>query len=93
MRFKIEKAKNLTSLHSPVAKNVLKMGIAKKVAGSGLNLEHLKRIFEEDGKYGLLNTFSYTNCNGQPRVTNTKKTLEELIIPILDFFLSCAEKA
>lgn len=37
LRFNIEKAKNLASLHSLVGKGVLKMGIAEKVAGSGLN--------------------------------------------------------
>lgn len=35
--FNIEKAKNLASLHSLVGKGVLNMGIAEKVAGSGLN--------------------------------------------------------
>lgn len=68
------------------------MGIAEKVAGSGLNLGHLQKIFERDGEDGLRNTFSCKNCEGQPRVTNTKKTLEE-IIPKLGNFFSCAEKA
>lgn len=92
LRFNIAKAKNLTSLHSLVGKGVLKMGIAEKVAGSGLNLGHLQKIFERDGEDGLRNTFSCKNCEGQPRVTNTKKTLEE-IIPKLGNFFSCAEKA
>lgn len=59
------------------------MGIAEEVAGSGINLLNFNRIFEGDGKCDFLNPFSYKNCNAQPRVTNTKKILKELIIPIL----------
>lgn len=47
LRFNIEKTKNLTPLHSLVGKGVL-IGRAEKVAGSGLNLGHLKKIFERD---------------------------------------------
>lgn len=61
LRDNIEKAKNLTLLHSLVGKCVLKMGIAKKVAGSGLNLGHLNEIFERDEEDGLRNTFSCKN--------------------------------
>lgn len=49
LRFNIEKTKNLTPLHSLVWKGVL-IGIAEKVEGSGLNLGHLKKIFERDGE-------------------------------------------
>lgn len=36
-------------MHSLVWKGVL-IGIAEKMAGSGLNLGHLKKIFERDGE-------------------------------------------
>lgn len=51
------------------------MGIVGKVAGSGLNLGHLKKIFERDGEDSLPSTFSCKNCESQPHVTNTKKHL------------------
>lgn len=92
VRFTTEKENYLISLHFLVRKGVLKMGLAGKVAGSGLNLGHLKKIFERDGEDGLPNTFSCKNCEGQPHVTNSKKTLVE-IIQKLRFFFSFAGKA
>lgn len=40
------------------------MEIAEKVAGSGLNLGHLKKIFERDGEDGLWNTVLCVKCDG-----------------------------
>lgn len=57
LRFTTEKENYLISLHFLVRKGVLKMGIAGKVAVSGLNLGHLKKIFERDGEDSLPNTF------------------------------------
>jgi DNA polymerase III alpha subunit (gram-positive type) len=88
LRFNREKVKNIKSLHPLVGSGVLKMGTAEKVAGSGLNLIHLKKIFERDGEDGLRNIFSCKNCDGLPRVTNTKKTLEEIVPKLCKFFSS-----
>lgn len=88
VRITTEKENYLISLHFLVRKGVLKMGLAGKVARSGLNLGHLKKIFERDGEDDLPNTFSCNNCEGQPHVTNTKKKLVE-IIQKLGFFFIC----
>lgn len=88
LRFTTEKKIDLISLHFLVRKGVLKMGIAGKVAVSGLNLGHLKKIFERDGEDSLPNTCSCKHCEGHPHVTNTKKTLVE-IIQKLGFFFIC----
>lgn len=56
---------------------------AQHVAGSGLQLTHLKNIFQRDGEDGLVNTFISPNSEGQLRVTNVRRTLECVI---LNFF-------
>jgi len=35
---------------------------------------------------GLMNAFTGKNCEGQPRVTNTKRTLETVIPKLAEFF-------
>lgn len=62
------------------------MCTAENVAGSGLQLTHLKKIFQRDGEDGPFNTFISPNCEGQPRVTNVKRTLESVIPKLVDFF-------
>ncbi|XP_062607534.1 uncharacterized protein LOC134269349 [Saccostrea cucullata] len=89
IKYNREKAKNVTSLHLLVGKGILKMSTAEKVAGSGLNLGHLKKIYEREGEDGLRNIFSCKNREGQPRVTNIKKTLEEIMPKLGQFFSSC----
>ncbi|XP_048251367.1 uncharacterized protein LOC124145379 [Haliotis rufescens] len=41
--FNKEKAKHIKTLHSLLAQGVMKMSIAEKIAGSGLNLGHLRK--------------------------------------------------
>ena len=84
--FNKEKKINVTSLHQLVGSGVMKMATAENIAGSGLNLGHLRKIYERDGEDGLRNTFTYKNSEGQARVTNVKKTLEEVIPKLLAFF-------
>lgn len=80
--FREEKAKNLPILNPLISKGVLKMSTAENVAGFGLQLTHLKKIFQR-GEHGL--TFILPNSEGQPRVTNVKRTL---VFPkLVDFFL------
>ena len=52
---------------------------AENVAGSGLNQRHLRTIFNRHGEDGILSTFTVKNCDGQPRVTNVKRTLETVV--------------
>lgn len=80
-----EKAKNLPSLSCLIASSVCKLPTAENIASSGLNLEHLRKIFIRDGEDGLHSTFTMKNSEGQPRVTNTKRTLETVIPKLADF--------
>jgi DNA polymerase III epsilon subunit-like protein len=82
-----EKAKNMPSLRVLVYNGVCKSTTAENIAGSGLNLQHLKCIFQREGEDGLRNTFIMKNCEGQPRVTNTKRTLDA-VVPALANYLS-----
>lgn len=79
LKYNKVKASNLPSLHPLIGKGVFRITIAEKIAGSGLNISHLRKNFQRDGEDGLYNTFVCKNSDGQPRVTNTKKTLEEVI--------------
>lgn len=81
-----EKAKHLPSLTCLVANGVCKLPTAENIASSGLNLEHLRKIYMRDGEDGLQSTFTMKNSEGQPRVTNTKRTLETVLPKLADFF-------
>ena len=81
------KAKHLPSLNTLVANGVCKAATAENIAGSGLNLGHLRTIFGRDGQDGLLNVFQGKNSEGQPRVTNNKRVLDS-VIPSLSEFLN-----
>ena len=80
-----EKTKNIQSLNVLVANGVCKHATAENIAGSGLNLAHLKIIFGRDGEDGLISTFTNKNSEGQTRVTNTKRTLESVIPKLVEF--------
>lgn len=80
-----EKAKNLPTLSCLIANGVCKLPTAENIASSGLNLGHLRKIFMRDGEDGLYSTFTMKNSEGQPRVTNTKRTLETVIPKLTDF--------
>ena len=86
LQFSAEKSKNIVSLHQLVAAGVMKMTTAENIAGSGLCIQHLQKIFSRDGEDGLRNTFTNKNENGQPRVTNVKKTLDEVISKLVEYF-------
>ncbi|KAL4238639.1 putative RING-H2 finger protein [Mactra antiquata] len=82
-----EKAKNISSLKVAVSSGICKMATAENIAGSGLNLDQLKKIYVGDPwEDGLLNTFTMKNSLGQPRVTNTKRILESVIPKLADYF-------
>ena len=82
-----EKAKNMPSLRPLVYNSVCKTTTAEHIAGSGLNHQHLKCIYQREGEDGLRNIFIMKNCEGQPRVTNTKRTLDS-VIPALALYFS-----
>ena len=58
----------------------------ENIAGSGLHLDHLKTILRRSGEDGLTNTFTASNCDGLPRVTNSKRVLEDTIQKLCQFF-------
>lgn len=68
------------------------MATAENIAGSGLKLEHLKKIYLREREDGLQNTFTIKNSEGQPCVTNTKRTFESVIPKLAEYFskLYCA---
>ncbi|XP_060592882.1 uncharacterized protein LOC132747499 [Ruditapes philippinarum] len=81
-----EKKKNFPTLEVLIAAGVMKNATADNIASSGLNFEHLKTIFRRKGEDGLLNVFTAKNSEGQPRVTNAKRTLESVVPKLAAYF-------
>ena len=86
MLFSAEKAKNVGSLHPLIAGGIIKMATAENIAGSGLKLCHLRTIYDRQGEDGIRDTFMMPNSEGQARVTNVKRTLDEVIPKLVAFF-------
>ncbi|XP_053381811.1 uncharacterized protein LOC128549276 [Mercenaria mercenaria] len=84
--FHREKARNIRSRDVLISSSVCKAATAENIAGSGLNLSRLQRIYSRDGEDGLQNTFTVKNSEGQPRVTSSKRVLETVIPKLADFF-------
>jgi len=78
-------AKNMPGLSRLVAFGIMKTATAENIAGSGLNVL-LKKIYERSGENGLRSTFTVTNGEGQPRVTNAKRTLEDVVPKLAKYF-------
>lgn len=79
--------KNMPSLRPLVFNCVCKTTTAEHIAGSGLNYQHVKFIYQRESDDGLRNIFVMKNCEGQPQVMNTKRTLEA-VIPALALYFS-----
>uniref|UniRef100_A0A8W8MVE1 Exonuclease domain-containing protein n=1 Tax=Magallana gigas TaxID=29159 RepID=A0A8W8MVE1_MAGGI len=77
-----EKARNYNSLATLVQNAVLSECMARKIAGSGLTLGHLKAIKNRDGEDGLRNAF-LVKTEGQSRVSCTKKTLDDVVSKLM----------
>ncbi|XP_045215031.2 uncharacterized protein LOC123565087 [Mercenaria mercenaria] len=84
--FNCEKSKNLRSFDPLISKGICKRPTAENIAGSGLNVEHLKVYIRRSGEDGLRDTFTAVNCDGLPRVTNSKKVLEETVPKFCQYF-------
>lgn len=87
-QFNLCKSKNLASLQTLIGEKIMKACTAENIAGSGLNLGHLKLIFKRGGEDGLVDVFSMKNNLGKPRVTTDKKVLGECIPKLCEFFAS-----
>ena len=86
-KFNLAKAANLPSLNVLVGNGIMKMHMAETIAGSGLNIQHLKVVYSRASENGLRNVFSAKNCIGKPRVTSDSKVLDR-VVPKLCKFLS-----
>lgn len=64
----------------------MKSCTTENIAGSGLNLGHLRLIFKRSGEDGLVDVFSMKNSLGKPRVTSDKKVLGECIPKLCAYF-------
>ena len=80
------RAKNMHALSRLVAFGIMKTATAENITGSGLNVQHLKKIYERSGEDGLRSTFTMTNGEGQPRATNAKRTLEDEVPKLVQYF-------
>ena len=84
--FSQAKSKNITSLEILMAKGVVKRATSENMAGSGLNLMHLHKIFQPNGEDGLRAIFTQKGQDGSPRVTNVKKKVVDDVIPKLALY-------
>ena len=84
--FNLAKARNVGSLHCLVASGVIKVATAENIAGSGLNLQHLKLVWQRDGEDGLRNIFTAKNSIEKPRVTKDAKLLGNIIPKLISYF-------
>ncbi|XP_060561615.1 uncharacterized protein LOC132721341 [Ruditapes philippinarum] len=84
--FNKAKASNLSSLNPLIYTGVMKRPTAENIAGSGLNLSHLKLLYSRGGEDALRDVFTAKNSEGLPRVTNVKKLLDEIIPKMSKFF-------
>ena len=68
---------HLSSLEVLTDKNILTKGMAQKVAGSGLNIFHLKLARSRDEISGISQLFK-EKFDGKARVTNNKKIIAKV---------------
>lgn len=68
---------NLPSLQPLVARKIISQGIARKIAGSGLQYTHLQTAFNDDTQNGISN-LCREQCGSSVRVTKSKKIISSL---------------
>ena len=83
--FSESKARNIDSLHPLISSGVLKRPTAENIAGSGLNMNDLRKIYSRSGEDGLRDTFVANNSEGLPRVTNAKRTLDDVLPKLVEY--------
>jgi DNA polymerase III alpha subunit (gram-positive type) len=77
VKYKSEQHQRYATLVHLVDVKVISKAIGKKIAGSGLNYDHLKRIVERGGLDGLSAVFK-AKCGNSCRVTASKKILDAI---------------
>ena len=87
-RFLEEKRKNLPSLQVLLRDDnkVITRALAENIAGSGLRLEHVKRIYTREGMDGLKGVFAAKTQFGKPRIMAPGKKLDEHLQNLAQFF-------
>lgn len=86
MAFNKSKTLNLPSLNPLIYSGVIKKPTAENIAGSGLNINHLKLLHSRGGEDAIKDVFISKNSEGCPRVSNNKKVLEEIVPKISKYF-------
>ncbi|XP_061186226.1 uncharacterized protein LOC133194248 [Saccostrea echinata] len=69
---------NLPSLQILISQKVISVGMAKKIAGSGLKYEHLLQAFKRNQTEGLFD-LCQEQYKSSVRVTKSKKVIEKMI--------------
>lgn len=69
---------NLPSLEHLVEERVISKNMAKKIAGSGLNLKFLLLAYSRNPSEGILNLFSEPIVSNRVRVTKSQKVIASL---------------
>lgn len=87
-KWTLSKNINIKSLCPLITKGIMKAPTTQNIAGSGLNILHLKVIPEREGADGLYHVFSVPNSDNKPRVTDQKKTLQGVIPKLVAYFES-----
>ncbi len=85
-KFRIQKSRNFPSFSGLIAAGVLKPNMAENIAGSGLSVDHLRLIYKRKDIDGLRDVLSAKNCENRPRVTDQKKTLDNLVPSLAKYF-------
>lgn len=70
-----------------MSREFFKRPTAENIAGSGLSLSNLSAIFSRSGEDGLRDIFTAKNSEGLPRISNSKKVLEEVIPKLANYFV------
>ncbi|KAH3811476.1 hypothetical protein DPMN_139886 [Dreissena polymorpha] len=86
MDFNNAKALNLPSLSPLVSAGIFKRPTAENIAGSGLQLVHLKTLHSRGGEDAIRDVFKMNNSEGLPRVSSNKKVLEDVVPKIAFYF-------
>jgi hypothetical protein len=68
---------HMPSLSHLVSKGILSMGMARKMAGSGIGFSHILLTYRRHGVDGVICLLSERN-EGRPRVTSNKKNLNRI---------------
>ena len=77
MMFNAQKSKNYQTLKELVSSGLLTKCMGEKIAGSGLQLSHLKTVFSRDGRVGIETLFG-EKVDGKVRVTRTKRIIDNV---------------